>query len=85
MFFRFGGALILLVLIALCGIAIEKRNLSLRRAISHQRFQQEVLLEQHAEQRLRAHQFSAPGRLLKDQFRQSNEKILPKPIPRPKL
>ena len=52
MFYRFGGALVLLVLIALGGIAIEKRNLTLRRAVSHQKFRQEVLLEEHAVHRL---------------------------------
>lgn len=66
MFYRFGGALVLLVLIALGGIAIEKRNLTLRRAVSHQKFRQEVLLEEHAVHRLKAQQLGAPGRLIDD-------------------
>lgn len=64
MFFRFGGALVLLVLIALAGIAIEKRNLDLRRAVSHQNFRQDVLIEEHAQHRLKAQQLGAPSRLI---------------------
>lgn len=66
MFYRFGGALVLLVIIALGGIAIEKQNLTLRRAVSHQKFRQEVLLEEHAVHRLKAQQLGAPGRLIDD-------------------
>jgi hypothetical protein len=77
MFFRFGGALVLLVLIALGGIAIEKRNLDLRRAVSHQNFRQDVLLEDHALHRLKAQQLGAPSRLI-------DEMPQPEPIPNPK-
>ena len=66
MFFRFGATLILLVMIALGGIAIEKRNLELRRASSHQKFRQEVLLEKHAVYRLKAQQLGSPGALIDD-------------------
>ena len=66
MFYRFGGALILLVIIALSGIAIEKRNLTLRRTVSHQKFRQDVLMEEHAVHRLKAQQLGAPGRLMND-------------------
>lgn len=66
MFFRFGGTLVLLVLIALGGIALEKRSLNLRRAVSHQKFRQEVLLEEHAVHRLKAQQLGSPGRLIDD-------------------
>jgi hypothetical protein len=66
MFFRFGATLVLLVLIALGGIAVEKRNLDLRRAASHQHFRQDVLLEEHAKYRLKAQQLGAPGQLIDD-------------------
>ncbi len=66
MFYRFGGALVLLVIIALGGIAIEKQNLTLRRAVSHQKFRQDVLLEEHAVHRLKAQQLGSPGRLIDD-------------------
>ena len=66
MFYRLGGALVLLVIIALGGIAIEKQNLTLRRAVSHQKFRQEVLMEEHAVHRLKAQQLGAPERLMND-------------------
>lgn len=66
MFFRFGGTLVLLVMIALAGIAVEKQNLTLRRQVSHQKFRQDVLLEEHAINRLKAQQLGAPGRLIDD-------------------
>ncbi|REJ84431.1 MAG: hypothetical protein DWQ34_19875 [Planctomycetota bacterium] len=64
MFFRFGAALVLVILIALLGIAIEKRNLALRRSISLQDYRREQLLEQRARLRLETEQLGAPGRLL---------------------
>ena len=64
MYFRFGGALILAILISLVGIALEKKNLVLRRAVSHQSFRREVLLEQYAAQRVRIQQLGAPARLI---------------------
>ena len=66
MFYRFGGALVLLVIIALSGIALEKRNLTLRRSVSHQKFRQDVLMEEHAVYRLKAQKMGAPGRLMDD-------------------
>jgi hypothetical protein len=65
MFFRFGGAIVLTVLISLSGIALEKRILVLRRAVSHQAFRLDVLLEEHASLRLRTQQLGAPARLMK--------------------
>src|SRR4051812_25828913 len=79
MFFRFGGALVLLVMIALGGIAVEKRSLDLRRAVSHQNFRQDVLIEEHALHRLKAQQLGAPSRLL-----ESAPEMEPIPNPRTK-
>jgi hypothetical protein len=64
MFFRFGGAIVLAVLISLSGIALEKRILVLRRAVSHQAFRLDVLVEEHALLRLRTQQLGAPARLM---------------------
>ncbi len=64
MFFRFGSALVLVVLISLAGTALEKRNLKLRRAVSRQQYRLEVLLEQHAANRVLAQQLGAPSRLV---------------------
>jgi hypothetical protein len=64
MFSRFGGALILVVLISLAGITLEKRILSLRRKITLQTYQLDEFLEQHAIHRLRTQQLGAPSRLI---------------------
>ena len=64
MFFRFGAAIVLIVLICLIGIAIEKRNLDLRRELSRQHAQSEELLEAHARLRLKTQQLGATSRLM---------------------
>src|SRR5262249_15197663 len=64
MFFRFGTALVLAVLISLAGTALEKRNLALKRAVSRQHSRLEILLEQHASNRVLAQQLGAPARLV---------------------
>jgi hypothetical protein len=64
MFFRFGVALVLVVLISLAGTALEKRNLELRRVVSRQSYQLEILQEQHAAKRVLAQQLGAPSRLV---------------------
>lgn len=64
MFFRFGSALVLVVLISLAGTALEKRNLELNRAVSRQHYRLEILLEQHASSRVLAQQLGAPSRLV---------------------
>lgn len=63
MFFRFGSALVLVVLISLAGTALEKRNLELRRMVSHQQYRLDVLLQQHAAHRVQAQQLGAPLRM----------------------
>ena len=64
MFFRFGSALVLVVLISLAGTTLEKRNLELRRVVSRQQYRLEILLEQHASNRVLAQQLGAPNRLV---------------------
>jgi hypothetical protein len=64
MFFRFGSALFLVVLLSLAGTALEKRNLELRRVVSRQQYRLEILLEQHAAHRVLAQQLGAPNRLV---------------------
>ncbi len=63
MYFRFGAALVLTVLVAVSGIAIEKRCLMLRRALSRERYRYEVLRDLYARQRLQTQQLGAPARL----------------------
>ena len=67
MFFRFGAALVLVVLISLAGTGLEKRNLELKRVVSRQSYRLEILQEQHAAKRVLAQQLGAPSRLV-DQF-----------------
>jgi hypothetical protein len=64
MFFRFASALGLVVAISLAGTALEKRNLELKRVVSRQKYRLEILLEQHAANRVLAHQLGAPHRLI---------------------
>ena len=62
MFFRFGAAVALIVAVSLLGIALEKRTLALRRAISLQTYRAEQLEERRVQLRLRCEQLGAPGR-----------------------
>lgn len=63
MFFRFGSAVFLVVVMSLLGIAIEKQNLDLRREISRQHYRMDVLQEEHARLRLRSQKLAAIERL----------------------
>ncbi|MSR60339.1 MAG: hypothetical protein EXS05_22310 [Planctomycetaceae bacterium] len=64
MFFRFGTALALAVLISLAGTALEKRSLELKRAVSQQQYQLEILEERYVTQRTLAQRQGAPSRLI---------------------
>lgn len=64
MYFRFGSAVVVVVLISLAGTALEKRSLELRREIGRQHYRMEVLRERHARLRLRTQQLGAPVRML---------------------
>src|SRR5215510_15111729 len=79
MFFRFGSALVLVVLISLAGTALEKRNLELRRIVSRQQYRLEILLEKHAANRVLAQQLGAPSRLIDkiEEVPESKEKSPP--------
>lgn len=64
MFFRFGVALGLIVLISLAGTMLEKRNLELKRAVSRQHYRLDILEERYAAQRVEAQRLGAPSRLI---------------------
>ena len=64
MFFRFGAALFLVVLIALSGTTLEKQSLQLKRAISHQQYRLDELLDSHVRLRLEAQRVGTPAQLL---------------------
>lgn len=65
MYFRFACALLLVVVISLAGAQIEKRNLELRRSITRQDFQRDVLREEYAQKRLQAQQLGTPERIMR--------------------
>jgi hypothetical protein len=63
MYFRFGSALVLVILMSVAGIAIEKQCLALRRAVIRQQYRHEVLGDEYARLRLQTQQLGAPIRL----------------------
>ena len=65
MYFRFGSALFLVVAISLSGTALEKRNLELRRAVTAQKYQQEMLRDAFVRKRLQVQQLAAPTQTIK--------------------
>ena len=64
MYFRFGAAIVLVVIVSVVGVALEKQSLSYRRSISQQRFRLDVLVEQYAQMRLKAQRLGAPARTI---------------------
>ena len=65
MFFRFAAGLILVVIVSMVGIDLEKQTLEMRRAVSGQYFQKDLLLEMHAHLRLQIQTLTAPSQLAK--------------------
>lgn len=64
MFFRFLCCVALVVVIALAGVALEKKSLETRRNISQQHYRLEILRESHAKMRLRVQELGAPAKLI---------------------
>lgn len=60
MFFRFAAALFLVVLVSMTSVFIEKRTLELRREISLQYYQTDVMIELQVQLRLEAQKLLAP-------------------------
>lgn len=83
MFFRFAAAIALVVAVALTGTAIESRSLGLRRAISYQRYQLDVLTEQQARLRVEAQRAGAPAQLV-EPLEQGRLQLLPPESPQRK-
>lgn len=63
MFFRFGAALALVVIVALIGTALETQNLWLKRSLSQQQYRLEVLIEAQVALRLEAQRLGRPAKL----------------------
>ncbi|SFJ17307.1 hypothetical protein [Planctomicrobium piriforme] len=66
MFLRFAAAIGLATAMALAAIAVEKQNLSLKRAISLQHYQLEVLQEKRCRLVLESQRLAGPLRLLEE-------------------
>jgi hypothetical protein len=64
MFFRFGSALVLVVIVSMAGVALEKRTLELRRNVSRQHYQMDLLHDAYSRARLRTQQLGAPERVI---------------------
>jgi hypothetical protein len=62
-FVRFQGGVLLVVLVAVGGTALEGESLDRRRAISRQQYRTEVLRERVARLRLKAEELGSPARL----------------------
>ena len=74
MFFRFVASLILVVLVSMVGIGLEKQTLEMKRAVSRQYFQLDLLLEMHARLRLQVQKLTAPNHLAKLEADSVNQK-----------
>jgi len=80
MFFRFGAALLLVVIVALSGTALETQNLALKRSLSQQQYRMEVLLETQTRLRLETQRLGAPAKLF-DALQQQDATLYRPPKP----
>lgn len=80
MFFRFGAALLLVVIVALSGTALETQNLALKRSLSQQQYRMEVLLETQTRLRLETQRLGAPAKLF-DALQQQDATLYRPPQP----
>ncbi len=63
MYFRFAAALLLVVLVSMAGVRLEKQSLELRRAVTVQYYQTDLLLEMLVRLRLETQRLTAPSQL----------------------
>ena len=63
MYFRFAAGLMLVVLVSMAGVWLEKQTLEMRRTVSVQYYQTDVLLDLLVRQRLETQQLTAPGQM----------------------
>ncbi|MEP3477881.1 MAG: hypothetical protein ABJZ55_01420 [Fuerstiella sp.] len=61
MFFRFVCALILAALVSMTGIVLEKQTLERKRDVTRQYYQLDLMLEFHAQSRLRIQKLTSPS------------------------
>ena len=63
LFFRFAAALLLVVLVSTAGVRLEKHTLELRRAVTLQYYQTDLLLELLVRLRLETQRLTSPAQL----------------------
>lgn len=63
MFFRFVAGLLLVVLVSMAGVRLEKQTLQMRRDVSVQYYQTDLLLELLVRLRLETQRLTAPAQL----------------------
>ena len=63
MYFRFAAALMLVVLVSMAGVWLEKQTLEMRRTVSVQYYQTDVLLDLIVRLRLDTQQLTAPAQM----------------------
>ena len=78
MYFRFAAGLTLVVLVSMAGVWLEKQTLEMRRTVSVQYYQTDLLLDLLVRQRLETQQLTAPAHLV---VTQGVEKSLAKQQP----
>ncbi|HCO25530.1 MAG: hypothetical protein CME31_02380 [Gimesia sp.] len=64
MLFRFSSAILLAVAVSLIGIALEKESLKLKRLVSRQHYQLDVLVNAHAKMKLATQRAGSPRQVL---------------------
>ena len=63
MYFRFASGLLLVVVVSMAGVWLEKQTLEMRRTVSVQYYQTDVLLDLLVRLRLETQQLTAPGQM----------------------
>ena len=63
MYFRFAAGLMLVVLVSMAGVWLEKQTLEMRRTVSVQYYQTDVLLDLLVRLRLETQQLTAPAQM----------------------
>ena len=63
MYFRFAAGLMLVVIVSLAGVWLEKQTLEMRRAVSVQYYQTDVLFDLLVRLRLETQQLTAPAQM----------------------
>jgi len=71
-YFRFAAGLMLVVLVSMAGVWLEKQTLEMRRTVSVQYYQTDVLLDLLVRLRLETQQLTAPAQLAAMEAAQRN-------------